>query len=462
MSFVPPSRVAAAVTIAVLVAGGALAHAGTDPADACRDTKAKAAGKKAGALLKAYGKDAKKEDPVKLAASISKAQSKFTKSFNKAESKGGCLTTGDAGAIEAKVDAFVDDILLQIPLGYGGERFWLCKPGMADNQCFVNDIDATVVAPDNSTTVESHQGSEEHPFDCFYIYPTVDLTGPPGNHSDFSSTALELDPLLGQAARLNDTCRIFAPLYRQITFSSFGNPNAGEFLDNAYRDVEAAWNHYLAEHNDGRNFVIVGHSQGTFMTTRLIEENIDDDPVLRSRMIVALLIGGSVVVPDGQAIGGTFQNIPLCTSASETNCAVAYRTYAESHPPAGGSNIQDPVLDTACVNPVAQGGGPGMANAYLAQTSNQPLFLGAVDDAGYGLPFVRYDDFYEVECVKDADNRSYLEIRPRPGVGDVRADLVNYGDPVLSPALLGTHILDYHFVMGDLVDLVEAKAAAMP
>ncbi len=85
------------------------AYAGTDPGASCKDAKAKAAGKKAGALLKAIGKNEKKQGLAKLAQAVSKAQSKFTKSFVKAEAKGGCLTTADAATIEAKVDAFVDD-----------------------------------------------------------------------------------------------------------------------------------------------------------------------------------------------------------------------------------------------------------------------------------------------------------------------------------------------------------------
>lgn len=84
-------------------------HAGTDPADACKNAKAKATGKKASDLLKAIGKNVKKADPVKLAASISKAQSRLTKSFVKAEGKGGCLTTGDVGVLEAKTDTFAMD-----------------------------------------------------------------------------------------------------------------------------------------------------------------------------------------------------------------------------------------------------------------------------------------------------------------------------------------------------------------
>ena len=84
-------------------------RAGTDPGARCKDAKAKAAGKKASALLKAVGKNEKKQNLAKLAQDVSKAQSKFTKSFAKAESKGGCLTTADAATMEAKVDAFVDD-----------------------------------------------------------------------------------------------------------------------------------------------------------------------------------------------------------------------------------------------------------------------------------------------------------------------------------------------------------------
>ena len=351
-------------------------------------------------------------------------------------------------------------------LAYESDTRWLCKPGMAVNQCFVNSLDATKILPDaNSTELETHVGSEDHPYDCFYVYPTVDLFGPIGNHTDFSDLSLELDPLLGQAARLNNSCRIFAPLYRQITLPSFGTPNAQELLDLAYRDVKAAWDHYLAEHNNGRNFVIMGHSQGTFMTTRLIQEEIDPSPGLRSQLIVALLIGGSVTVPQGGTVGGTFQDIPLCTSDAETGCAIAYRTYAEGFAPEGGSNApSDPnTFDRACTNPAALAGGEGVfQGAYLPTSSNQTIF-NVTPDPGYGTPFVKYEDFYAGECVKDDLNASYLEIRvPPTDPNDERENLIPFDHILFDPGFLGTHILDFHFAMGDLIELVETKAAAMP
>lgn len=86
-------------------------HAATDPPAACKATKARAAGQKAADLLQAFGKNVKRPDSTRLGFSISKAQSKLTKQFSKAESKGGCETSDDAAAIEAKVDAMVSDIV---------------------------------------------------------------------------------------------------------------------------------------------------------------------------------------------------------------------------------------------------------------------------------------------------------------------------------------------------------------
>jgi len=82
----------------------------------CKQAKAKAAGKKAEGLLKAFGKNEKRPNALKLAQDISKAQSKFTRQYTREESKGGCQTIGDVDAMEAKVDAFVWDVIDEICL----------------------------------------------------------------------------------------------------------------------------------------------------------------------------------------------------------------------------------------------------------------------------------------------------------------------------------------------------------
>jgi len=352
------------------------------------------------------------------------------------------------------------------PLPYGEDTSWLCRPGMANNQCFVNSLDATVVHPDLTTTLEPETGSEGHPVDCFYVYPTVDLGPTPGNHTDVTDpmyVALTLDPLLSQAARLNALCRLFAPHYRQVTFGTFTSATAAQYLDLAYRDVLDAWRLYLKNDNGGRKVVIMGHSQGTFMTTRLMQEEVDPSATLRSQLIVALLIGGSVTVPQGEAIGGTFQNIPLCQTTAQTGCVIAYRSYAEGFPPANGSNAMGgPGMDTACTNPAALGGGPAvLSRTYFPTHTNQPLFMIA-PNPGFTTAFVEFPGFYTAGCTKDDTNHSYLQIAVGTSPGDQRTNPIPFTSPVLSPAILGTHILDYNWTMGDLLTLVAAKAAAMP
>jgi Protein of unknown function (DUF3089) len=348
------------------------------------------------------------------------------------------------------------------PLDYGDDARWLCRPGMAADQCFVNSLDATEVATDGSTQPAPRPGTPvDRGLDCFYVYPTVDLTGPVGNHTDVADFTLALDPLLSQAAPFRTLCRMFAPLYRQISLGTFGAPDADTYLDRAYADVRRAFRRYLDEESGGRPFVVMGHSQGTFMATRLLQELVDPSPELRARLVAAVLIGGSVAVPEGGVVGGTFQNLPLCQTAQQTGCVLAYRTYAEGHAPTAGSNVVDETgLDTACTNPAALGGGEGrLAASWFPATSRQPLFQ-VTPDPGYGTPFILYADFYAAECVKDDQGKSYLEIRARPLGGDVRTNPVPFDHPLFDPGFLGTHVLDYNFALGDLLALVEAKAVA--
>jgi hypothetical protein len=354
------------------------------------------------------------------------------------------------------------------PLPYPSDTTWLCRPGMAANQCLVpNSLDATVVNPDLSTTVEPEVGAEDHPYDCFYIYPTVDLSSTIGNHLDVTDptyVSYTLDPLVSQAARFNQLCRIFAPHYRQITFGTFGSPNAAQYLDIAYRDVLDAWRLYLKYQNGGRNVVIMGHSQGTFMTTRLLQEEFDPSPALRSKLIAALLIGGSVTVPQGTTIGGTFQNIPLCTTADETGCVIAYRSYAAGHPPtANSNNIGGPTMDVGCTNPAALGGSAlgAFTGTYFPTHTNNPVF-NIAPAPSIPTPFVKFPLFYSGRCAKDSTNHSYLQVSITPLPGDLRTNPVPFNNPVLSPAVLGTHILDYNWPTQQLLGLVQTKAAMMP
>ena len=348
---------------------------------------------------------------------------------------------------------------------YSNDAMWLCKPGLERDYCF-DDTTATEATPDGRLEPVPREPTTNGGTDCFYVYPTVALSGPAGNQDDFSDITPMLDPLLNQAAHFTSLCTVYAPLYRQVTLAGFQSAQAEEYLEVAYEDVLDAFKHYMAQHNRGRQLVLMGHSQGTRLLRRLVQREIDGTPELLERLVVALLIGGDVFVPRGETVGGSFENVPLCSHEEETGCAIAYRSYAEGFAPTGGTTgafLELPEgMDTACSNLGATGEGETRFGAtYLPTFAHQPIFdVGAEVPPGVDTPFVLYKNFYAGECTQDATGASYLEIRVRPETDDQRTNPVPFDAPLLSPSLLGLHVLDYNFPMAELTGLVRSKAAA--
>ena len=105
---------------------------------------------------------------------------------------------------------------------------WLCRPGLAKNPC-ESDLTTTVVRPDGTTRVVHDKPAKSPPVDCFYVYPSV--SGQPTVNADLS-----IDPELtavaeAQASRFSQACRVFAPVYRQLTVVAIGSAG-GQSADN--------------------------------------------------------------------------------------------------------------------------------------------------------------------------------------------------------------------------------------
>ena len=89
----------------------------------------------------------------------------------------------------------------------------------------------------------------------------------------------------------------------------------------------------------------------------MVNLEIDGKPV-QQKMISALLLGTNLPVEKGKDVGA-FQNIPLCKSASQIGCAVAYASFRDNVPPPANSRFgkaQGENMAAACVNPAALGG----------------------------------------------------------------------------------------------------------
>ncbi len=78
--------------------------------------------------------------------------------------------------------------------------------------------------------------------------------------------------------------------------------------------------------------MLIGHSQGAFMLTQLIKQQIDTKPAVRKLLVSAILLGGNITVPIGKDVGGSFQHVPACRSNRQTGCVVAYSSFLDPPP----------------------------------------------------------------------------------------------------------------------------------
>ena len=340
---------------------------------------------------------------------------------------------------------------------YTDPATWLCRPGR-DDACTVN-LDATVITADGRMSKESFKADPSAPIDCFYVYPTV--SNAPGGNSPMAITADERNVVMAQFARLGARCRLYAPMYRQVTLTALkanmmGKPMPADRVM-AYQDVVDAWNEYLAHDNHGRGVVLVGHSQGSGVLIQLIAREIDGKPV-QKQIISAILMGSRVQVPKGGDVGGSFKTVPLCHSDSQIGCVIAYADFRADSPPPANSLFGkgEGATVAACVNPAALGGGAGAANAYMnaSQSPSGSTSGWTNPPAPVTTPFVKLPGLLTAECVYgDFD---YLAVTLHPTPGGVRVNDIG-GDVKVGPMILknwGLHLIDANLYMGNLVHIV--------
>jgi hypothetical protein len=316
---------------------------------------------------------------------------------------------------------------------------WLCKPGLKHNPCDPG-LRTTVFSPSGEKLRVERPRQRRRKVDCFYVYPTV---------SDQQTTLANrrIDPeersiALYQAARYSQYCRVFAPMYRQRTLKALfsgGNLVARK----SYLDVLRAWRTYLRRYNRGRPFVIIGHSQGTFVLRKLVAREIDRKRSVRRKLLSALLLGGNV-------IRGEFKHIPACRSRRQLRCVVAFSTYGEK-PPAGAIFGQPRVL---CTNPTALGGGSGLTETIFP---SEPFAPGTGIAVGIQLlnvklptastPWIAVRRAYRARCT--TGKIRVLRIIPREGAPTFSASPIKE---------FGLHLVDANIALGNLIRLVRAQA----
>ncbi len=346
---------------------------------------------------------------------------------------------------------------------YTNPSNWVCRPGRADS-CAIA-LEATAVAADGTLTRQPAPQPSDPPIDCFYVYPTVSRD--PSPNANLALTEEIAEVARDQFARFGTVCRPFAPLYRQTTLkalraSALGFGNTGD-REMAYEDVQDAWRTYLAHDNHGRGFVLIGHSQGSRLLKKLVQQEIEGKPV-QARMVSLMLLGNEVMVWAGQDLGGDFQSVPLCHRPDQTGCVVAYSSYRASAPPPPDSRYgRDPGrgFAVACTNPAALGGGKAVLDAYFPTQFGRHAIAWTSPPAPISTRFVTLPGLISGECVHDTHG-TYLSISFNGKPGDHRRNDIS-GDVVVMGHVLpqwGLHIVDVNLTQGNLIALIASQSRA--
>jgi pimeloyl-ACP methyl ester carboxylesterase len=292
---------------------------------------------------------------------------------------------------------------------YESKDLWLCRPDIENDHCDTADLSTTEIGPDGTmVTLTEVAPNPDAEVDCFYVYPTMNHSPEPGNTENlFPHPEAEVAVVSWQAAHYRGLCRVFAPLYRQmslITYTEYWpNFEDTEYFKKAYDDIVDAFEYYMSHENRGRDFVLIGHSQGSHILTKLLEDKFDDDEALREQLVSAVLTGPTnrLQVLPGEVVGGSFANIPLCTTANETGCVIAFDAN-----PAGVddtfydvSTIFSPPSARACVNPASFEGGPATLAAFVYPRSSPGM--GQFFPEGVDTEWVRYPNIYMSWCSDD-------------------------------------------------------------
>ena len=348
------------------------------------------------------------------------------------------------------------------PADYQDMANWLCHPDKSDDACDV-DLSWTVVNADGSTQVKQYEAAENPPVDCFYVYPTVSLDETA--NSDLVPGEEEFSVITAQFARFGQECRLFAPMYRQITLPELrrGMSGQGFTADMAirYSDVKGAWDDYMENHNDGRGVVIIGHSQGSSMIQELVQKDIMGSDAEDS--VISLMPIGMTTHVDAET--GNFGPYEPCTTKDQTGCIISYVSFRSDVPPPEASRFGVNAMDgrrALCVNPAELSGDDGVLDARLSSSGwygNEAAEF--ANGEGVDTPFASVPGLLTGECV-EGNKHTYLEVTVNADPDDPRTDTIG-GDVIIDGEVnedWGLHLIDMNVAMGNLVEIVGAQAEA--
>lgn len=155
-------------------------------------------------------------------------------------------------------------------LDYSNPRMWY-----ANNQNLTSDVDVFYITPTCVRDWTDSAGVVHHQMDVENMKQRAAIDG--------SNTLA--------CALFSKSCRFYSPYYRQITMESWMQPQEEieARYQSAHQDIIAAFTYYMKNLNQGRPFILAGHSQGAKAVLELLKHTVTQQQ--HQKMVAAYMFG---------------------------------------------------------------------------------------------------------------------------------------------------------------------------
>ena len=228
--------------------------------------------------------------------------------------------------------------------------FWVCLGAalasfvMAASGCESSSGSGTQSAADYSNPANwmDVPSKVSHRVDTFYLYPTA-VTNP-----DKPLIVAIDDPDLHKGAQaiyerhkpiFSESTDVYAPYYRQINLGTVSLEEAKD-LDSLLKrgpstDAYAALDYYFKHYNNGRPFILAGHSQGSAILRLALREYFKEHPEDLDRMVAAYIVGNSITANDLNDC----PYLKFATSSDDTGVVVSWNTEGPENVNTNATNV---------------------------------------------------------------------------------------------------------------------------
>lgn len=166
--------------------------------------------------------------------------------------------------------------------------------------------------------------------DVIYFYPTrYYVEGPQDDElcsiDDKGMRKKAVSVVQKHTGVFTESCNVYAPYYRQLSVPCILELIAEESPALGYcasQDMTRALDHYFEEYNDGRPFILAGHSQGSIMLCEVLSDYMGDHPEYLENMVAAYIIGFSVT----EQYLADNPHLKFAEGADDTGVIVSYNT----------------------------------------------------------------------------------------------------------------------------------------